>query len=67
MKNTKKTLWIKSAAIMLAISAIFLLDVYAKGGPPDGGGGKNIYGLDATEADCLSCHDDLGNPDKHQR
>jgi len=58
---------------MLAISAIFLLDAYAKGGPPDGGGGgMNIFD-EPTEAACRVCHDDLEkfpmllapNPDKH--
>lgn len=72
MKNTKKTLWIKSAAIMLAISAIFLLDAYAGKGPGSDGGGMNIFD-EPTEAACRACHDDLvkfpmllaPNPDKH--
>jgi hypothetical protein len=73
MKNTKKTLWIKSAAIMLAISAIFLLNAYAGKGPGSGGGGgMNIFD-EPTEAACRACHDDLENfpmllatnPDKH--
>ncbi|OPL13463.1 MAG: hypothetical protein AVO38_13475 [delta proteobacterium ML8_D] len=61
MKNTKKTLWIKSAAIMLAISAIFLLDAYAGKGPGGGGGGegRDIYGSEVTVEDCLLCHSDV--------
>ncbi len=69
----KKTIWIKSAAIMLAMCAICLFDVYAGPGSGGGGGGMSIYDGEPTEADCRACHDDLvnfpmllaTNPDKH--